>query len=170
MKGADLKQLEKLIAEWVIDKGIYDAKDYYTQALKCNEEIGEATGDILKGRDPRMEIGDVFVTLVCQATLFDIQLTAAPNTMFMPYSEAETYETKHLLGYMVLDIAMLMNDIACGTADSEYAHINLHSAYMLLDVLCGRVGTTLTECAQLAYNKISGRSGKMVDGVFVNVA
>ena len=162
-----IKKVENLIAQWVHDKGIYASKDLYKQALKCNEEIGEATGDILKGRDPRMELGDIFVTLVAQATVVDMELISIPSYDITSTREVEQYNNNELLGYMILEIAMIMNDISNSCYDKYTVHANLHRAYILLDVLCGRVGTTLLECSIMAYEKISGRTGAMKDGVFV---
>ena len=49
------------------------------------------------------------------------------------------------------------NEIKDGIGDS----------FVTLIILCQQLGYTPTECLQLAYDEISDRKGKTVDGVFV---
>jgi hypothetical protein len=41
---------------------------------------------------------------------------------------------------------------------------------VVLQVIASQIGTTLTECQELAWQEIKDRRGKMVDGVFVKDA
>jgi hypothetical protein len=41
---------------------------------------------------------------------------------------------------------------------------------VVLQVIASQIGTTLTECQELAWQEIKDRRGKMIDGVFVKEA
>lgn len=89
---------EQSVIAWAEERGIFLASDPKSQMMKTVSEVGELADDINKGRDCRLELGDVLVTLALQARM---------------------------------------------------------------------QGTTLNECLELAFDKISHRKGKMVNGVFV---
>lgn len=93
-----MNKLEQQVIVWAEERGIFLKSDPKSQMMKTVSEVGELADDINKGRDCRLELGDVLVTLVLQAKMQN---------------------------------------------------------------------TTLAECLDLAYNKISQRKGEMVNGVFV---
>lgn len=43
-------------------------------------------------------------------------------------------------------------------------------AFVVLTILAMQLGTSIEECARLAYEEIKDRKGKMIDGVFVKEA
>jgi NTP pyrophosphatase (non-canonical NTP hydrolase) len=70
--------------------------------------------------------------------------------------------------------ALIEEEIACGAEDFEgtgKAHHEIKDAIgdivVTLIIQCELQGTTLEECVQQAYDVISQRKGKMVNGIFV---
>jgi NTP pyrophosphatase (non-canonical NTP hydrolase) len=61
-------QLEKAIHQWAIDRNLIDGSTPKDQLHKLYQEVGELSADVCKGKDPRDELGDVFVVAVilCQ--------------------------------------------------------------------------------------------------------
>jgi Holliday junction resolvase RusA-like endonuclease/NTP pyrophosphatase (non-canonical NTP hydrolase) len=59
----------------------------------------------------------------------------------------------------------------CGS-DSGYCAMQdaIGDIAVVLQVIASQIGTTLTECQELAWQEIKDRRGKMVDGVFVKDA
>jgi NTP pyrophosphatase (non-canonical NTP hydrolase) len=59
----------------------------------------------------------------------------------------------------------------CGS-DSGYCAMQdaIGDIAVVLQVIASQIGTTLTECQELAWQEIKDRTGKMVDGVFVKDA
>jgi NTP pyrophosphatase (non-canonical NTP hydrolase) len=59
----------------------------------------------------------------------------------------------------------------CGS-DSGYCAMQdaIGDIAVVLQVIASQIGTTLTECQELAWQEIKDRRGKMVDGVFMKDA
>lgn len=51
--------------------------------------------------------------------------------------------------------------------DVEEAKLEIGDCRVVLTLLAKMIGSDIDECSQLAYDKISKRNGKMVNGVFV---
>lgn len=69
-----MDRLIEFTRQWAKDKGILDSKDPKAQMMKVISEVGELADDIGKGNDPRGELGDVIVTLICLSGVLDITL------------------------------------------------------------------------------------------------
>lgn len=150
---------EQDIIDWAKERGIFMKGDPLTQGLKTFEEVAEVINDHLKGRDISIELGDVYVTLVLQARMqgTDLEdcLTAVPVRATFKEQVAD-------LG---LDVAMMLESIQSGNTDVT---IYIGNALSGLYILARMQDLDLHTCINLAYAKISERSGKMVDGVFRN--
>ena len=57
-----------------------------------------------------------------------------------------------------------------GKGRYESAKDDLGDCFILLVILAQQIGSTLEECANVAYNDIKDRKGKMVNGMFVKEA
>ena len=51
--------------------------------------------------------------------------------------------------------------------DDDALRDGIGDCFVVLVLLAERAGTTIEECAQLAYDVISKRTGKMVNGMFI---
>lgn len=74
LEGSDDIQVNNLkiydkVARWFYDRGLNNA-DPKAQTLKLMEEVGEFVTDLNKGRDPRLELGDIGVVWVGLCTQF----------------------------------------------------------------------------------------------------
>ena len=137
-----MKQLATLIQTWAKEKGIDNLEK---QELKLIEELGELAKEINLGNkeNQKGEIGDVFVVLVVLAGIKNWKL----DFRFRP-SE---------------------NDIKCHFYNIFTFGIedNPSTAIDYLNDLARDLGHDLEECAQIAYDKISKRTGKTIDGQFI---
>jgi NTP pyrophosphatase (non-canonical NTP hydrolase) len=153
---------EREIVKWAEQKGIIDAADRLTQSLKTIEEIAELIKHFLKGQDIQDDIGDIYVTIVVQANMngFCIQ-----DIHQNPYNYFTRDSLKGQIGDMVLNAGMLCDTVQ----QEEFAQpgIWLSNIYNALIVICDRMNLSLPRCIDIAYDEIKGRTGKMVDGVFV---
>jgi NTP pyrophosphatase (non-canonical NTP hydrolase) len=66
-------QLEKQIAQWAYDRNLIDGSTPKDQMHKLFQEVGELSADICKGKDPRDELGDVFVVAVILCTQLGVK-------------------------------------------------------------------------------------------------
>ena len=65
----------------------------------------------------------------------------------------------------VSEVGELADNIAKGR--HEAAQDDIGDIVVTLIILCEMIGTNLHECLEVAYNEISKRKGRMVNGVFV---
>jgi len=68
-----------------------------------------------------------------------------------------------------LKVAEEFGEIAAALArgkDEELKDV-IGDTFVTLVILAAQCGTSIEECAYLAYEEIKGRKGKMVDGVFI---
>jgi NTP pyrophosphatase (non-canonical NTP hydrolase) len=136
-----MKQLAQQIQQWAIEKGITNLEK---QELKLVEELGELAKEINLGNkeNQKSEIGDVFVVLVVLAGMREKELDFRPSP---------TFNTPPVTLYQILNHAL----------DYFYS-----TAIDYLNDLARDLGHDLEECAQMAYDKISKRTGKTIDGQF----
>jgi NTP pyrophosphatase (non-canonical NTP hydrolase) len=137
-----MKKLAQQIQQWAKEKGIDNIEK---QELKLIEELGELAKEINLGNkeNQKNEIGDVFVVLVILAGMREKEL----DFEFRP-----TYNTIAVTLYQVLNHAL----------NCFYS-----TAIDYLNDLARDLGHDLEECAQIAYNKISKRTGQTIDGQFI---
>jgi NTP pyrophosphatase (non-canonical NTP hydrolase) len=137
-----MKQLAQQIQQWAKEKGIDNLEK---QELKLIEELGELAKEINLGNkeNQKGEIGDVFVVLVILAGMRDYELD---------FRHFPTCNTTPVTLYQILNHAL----------DCLYS-----TAIDYLNDLARDLGHDLEECAQIAYDKISKRTGKTIDGQFI---
>ncbi len=133
-----VEELQVLILEWAKEKGIDNPARQY---LKTLEEIGETAKAILMNdRDEILDgIGDIGVTLII---LYDLQRTYIATDETRPFCEGLDLvvdSLSHMSPWILRDL----NDVA-------YTH-----------------DTTLQECLNIAWEVISKRTGKTVNGTFI---
>jgi len=70
-------ELESKVLEWADEKGLLAPENYPKQFMKLDEEKGELSGSILKGKREKEKdgFGDVMVTLIILATQRGLNLT-----------------------------------------------------------------------------------------------
>ena len=71
-----------------------------------------------------------------------------------------------------LKVAEEFGEIASAMARSNYELFkdSVGDVIVTLIILSMQKGTNVQECLEMAYNEIKGRTGKMVDGVFVKLS
>jgi uncharacterized protein YabN with tetrapyrrole methylase and pyrophosphatase domain len=137
-----MKTLATLIQTWAKEKGIDNIEK---QELKLIEELGELAKEINLGNkeNQKGEIGDVFVVLVILAGMRgeDLDFRFCPTSTILSFNF-----------YQISNHAL---------ANCQY-----NAAIDYLNDLTKDLGHDLEECAQIAYNKISKRTGQTIDGQF----
>jgi NTP pyrophosphatase (non-canonical NTP hydrolase) len=138
-----MKKLSQLIQEWANEKGINNEAK---QELKLIEELGELAKEINSGDKEKQkgELGDCFVVLVVLAGIRGEKLGFGVEDCVIP-------DTKRYF-------ECLINDAF---------HHNCSTAISWLKDLANHLGHDLEECGQIAYDKISKRTGKTIDGQFI---
>src|SRR5699024_3628935 len=133
-----MNELIKQVEQWSADKGL-NKSDPTKQFLKVSEEFGEIAAALARNDmdEFKDEVGDTIVTLI---------ILAQQQKIIEEIDEiAATIER---------------NDI------DEFKDA-VGDTIVTLIILAQQQGTNVEECLELAYNVIKGRTGKMIDGVFV---
>lgn len=149
-----MQKLVNQVINWGNEKGICFPENLEKQALKSQEELGELAKAILQKDLPQVEdaIGDSMVTIILHSSIVG-------------------YNMKHVLKQVEKREYRDYECIAmCHTYLNYPNEYNLVDAISCLDTLAGKYGFTLQQCLQTAYDVISKRTGKTVDGVFVKSA
>lgn len=167
-----MKQLIQDVKNWAIDKDINYIENTPKQLLKTVEEFGEAVDAYLNNdKDACIDgIGDTFVTLIIlnsqlgnDSTIFD-NTDAVGSFSLKSSSDYHSAVSKAMLRIIVY-IGQLSSHIVKGRTEAASNLIN----YILLSVttICDMMGLSTKECLQTAYDVISKRTGKTINGVFV---
>jgi NTP pyrophosphatase (non-canonical NTP hydrolase) len=138
-----MKKLSQLIQEWANEKGINNETK---QELKLIEELGELAKEINDDDKEKQkgELGDCFVVLVVLAGIRGEELEFSNERI--SYARPMIYIEKII---------------------RDTIHHNCSIAIAWLTDLAIHLGHDLEECAQIAYDKISKRTGKTKDGQFI---
>lgn len=166
----------KPIIEWAYEREIMTKGRLTKQLLKSEQENGELQEAIESyengNKDALVEIkdaiGDVYVTLVVSMALYNEKHTHSVFKKIKPtidgvvtlnwkyyISEAKNQDT--LIFKVFTDEEKTINDIAA----------RLSSYVTFLSMVASMYDLELVECIDYAYNTISKRTGKMIDGSFV---
>lgn len=140
--------------------GLYDQSDCISQKLKALSECGEACDSVNKGDREQLkdDIGDIIVCLINWSELCDVDFMMAWNDNGLDYD----------CGGAKYCVSDLMACIANTPTDKLLA--NLGSIICFIKELAGRFGLRPVECLGLAYDVISKRKGRMINGTFVKDA
>jgi len=150
-----MKEIIKQIENWAIEKGLHEA-DSFRQFAKHVEEGAEYL--LAESNTQKiLELGDNVVTLTILALQNDIDVLNAS-------CRAEQFgrDTRK-------DISIVNGSIAEALCkkDKLSLEFSIGEFFNLIAIKSGTHNSNIDECAELAYNKIASRTGKMVDGVFV---
>lgn len=144
------------VVGWAQSKGILDKSTELQQQLYSINELGEVAAAIRDGEDTDAiltEMGDVIVTCIVAAAIAG----RLPSRYFIPTAEYRDDQMR-----VIKQLARVADNVAEGFYTAAIRDIGAMSATMY--------GRTALDCLNLAYAKISQRTGKMVDGVFVKDA
>lgn len=147
-----MQELNSKIIEWADSKGILANSDPLKQLKKTFEEITELVCGLVDKNQPEIKdaIGDVNVTLIILKKLADsgrVDGELANSRIFMTINW----------------IVEIFNKLT----KNKDVSLDIVRAQEMLSRVAIENNLTLDECTNSAYDVISKRTGKMVDGVFV---
>jgi len=162
------------INEWAKDRGIFEFGYVEAQLEKSREENAELTKAITKyekGNKEAIEeikdaIGDVYITLVVATSLAGLRTylifrNYKPEYIKMPvgwkYFTRESRTFDNYAYNCFTNEETTVEDIS----DMIYLYVRF------LNNVANFYNLKLTDCIEYAYNTISQRKGKMIDGSFV---
>lgn len=156
-----MDELNTKIVEWAVEREIDKKGTIQGQAIKTIEEMSELIKGICKNDVDLIKdsIGDVYVTLVIGCMLNDNNI--CENYMI---DGGRFRDREHMLRMLADEI---VNISSC---DEPYEYFYVVKLVKLMELIAVEYDTTLEECVNLAYDEISSRKGKMVNGVFVKEA
>jgi hypothetical protein len=135
---------------------LYAQSDFITQQVKGCEEAGEACKSVNKDRVENLkdDVGDMIVCVINMAVFdgspfIDLWHGSQPFTV-APYGSA-------LKKYQIRDIVHAMSKNLP----------DLHEILCLIKGLCHLYDLDPVDCLGIAYDVISERDGKMINGTFV---
>lgn len=154
-----MEELVKKVIEWGEEKGIFENSTPEKQFLKTMEEVGELASAINKNdlAEIKDAIGDIVVTLILQMAM---------HGLHVPSKKYPIRETDHFLDMVCLnrEIWELGRYIANNEKSSIFVFRN---SFLFISGISNSFNLSLEECLQSAYDVISKRNGKMVNGIFV---
>lgn len=169
-------ELVENVKAWSIAKGIDKAKPI-KQMQKLSEEWGELNQAKAKSNPEQLKdsIGDVLIVLIIlaqQLNFEDINKLVNAN-FYEDKNEMPVASTDKMLLVGTIDIGHIANALATEVTRDKALFQRMiiersivHLGYTL-DAIAARENTSTLECFELAWNEIKGRTGQMVNGVFV---
>ena len=155
-----MNELVKLVQDWSINKDL-DKADSRGQYLKVMEESGEIAAAMARSdlKEIKDGIGDTVVTLIIFAQQNDISCRYNPvlPSNMSGLNKITTYARS----------AAVCSGLILEPSKSDFIKERINDAIDLLNQLAKLYDWDLKECLQAAYNEISGRTGKIVNGIFV---
>lgn len=140
-----ISELIPLIENWAKEKGLLVPENAPKQYLKFLEEVGETAHEILHENwdKAKLEFGDIAVTSIIFAKQKGISLEFRNRAIFINFFTFEWILT-------------------------EFDHDSIDIDFLIyLSDLCGFYKLDLTECLNLAWDKIKNRTGKTENGTFI---
>lgn len=156
---------EKVVG-WGKARGILEKSDPLSQILKTGAELGELCDAVNKGqRDLQIDgVGDVVVTLILVTELAGCIDQHHP---LMGVGLDSTRDAKSAMAKVMQQVGQTANLLSMGVKPTE-VYNSVVLALGWLQVVADKLDIgDLNYCTTLAYQEIAGRTGKMVDGVFV---
>lgn len=153
-----IEELNTNILEWAVEREIDKKGTIQRQAIKTIEEMSELVKGICKDNIDLIKdsIGDVYVTLVIGCMLNDNRI--CENYIY----DGGRYRTKESM------LERITNEMfKLSVCNEPYDYFSVAKLVKLLESIAIEYKTSLSECVQLAYDEISNRKGKMINGVFV---
>ena len=164
-KDMNLEELTNKIIEWGAEKGIYENSTYQHQLNKTLEEITELHKAIIGNNVDKIKdaIGDIYVTLV-MAGQFDKRASKAIKEAF--YADVDIVESTSLFEFSFL-LLSVSSAIDPTQTQARVRRLQFIGMINRLNRISGKYNLDLKGCVEHAYNVISKRTGKMIDGQFV---
>ena len=161
----DIHKLVDNINSWANEKGLTDP---YKQSQELDGERIELMEAIDKGKitDIKDEIGDNFVVPIVLANCYaSINILECHRYASYLTIEPKVYDHEWMYRQLQDTSAKITDNNYYGqNIDIKY---NLGKYFTLIRIVSGKYHTSLEECLQRAYEKISKRTGKTVGGKFV---
>ena len=162
------------IINWAKEKGILENGRLTKQLLKSSEECLElqtAIESYENGNKAALEeikdaIGDIYVTLAISTKM----ATKRPYIFFRKIKLKDPMLSISVdYTYYIRELKKLDLDLYQTFASETFYNLDLKLAKYVefLDFLAREYNLEITDCIELAYNTISKRKGKMIDGSFV---
>lgn len=162
------------IIDWAKEKGILENGRLTKQLLKSSEECLElqtAIESYENGNKEALEeikdaIGDIYVTIV----------VASKMKLEEPYEIFEKINLEERMLVIPIDFELYISEIKkldlalfeILTAETTHLlDLRITKYIEFLNVLAKIYGLKFVDCIEFAYNTISKRKGKMIDGSFV---
>lgn len=169
-----LKELIDLVNEWAEEKGIHEKGNFFTQIMKTHEEIGELIDAIYNNnREETIDaIGDVLVTIINAVWFTDfIDINEIIEDCSNHLVEPEENVFHNALFLDKSKIYLIESYIEFNKEQDDYSKDSFISdVYTVVETLleiCYVLNLEIKDCLEVAYNVISKRSGKVVNGTFV---
>ena len=159
-----LKDFEPLIHEWAEKRGIYAAGNKLAQFAKLVEEFGELQDARNKGDKTKIidGIGDCIVVLINLTKMCDCNLSKYEHLLPVIQQIDQVMAERRY----AFDLGELSRSIVKNEAEALIAHFcDVFYNDVKQIALCHCLDPI--KCLEFAYNEISGRNGKMIDGVYV---
>ena len=158
----DLIEFETNVTSWAHDRNLIEGTTTDKQFIKLVEEQGEAWNELFVYQDKKkasVEVGDMFVVAVILCAQKNVKLSdcieSAQNLAWPAFTNATiTVE----VGYLAELIAKNKDDKFA----LQMGRIG-HALKMFADIH----DMNYEECAELVWNKIENRKGRMIDGYYV---
>jgi NTP pyrophosphatase (non-canonical NTP hydrolase) len=152
-----LRELVILTQQWAESKGLIDKENIRAQYNYIHLELTELYKAIREGKDQdeiKDGFGDTMVTLIVFA-----HIRGVPPLIGLwlkcHHHKARTTEPSSIL----VDLQDFRYEL--------YSHLHPGEAFTRLCAIARSNGYDIVECLEIAYNEISKRTGKMIDGDFV---
>ncbi len=159
----DIRKLIELIEQWAIDRGLDKNGTVEGQLIKTSEEVAELIIGISKGNLKLIKdsIGDVFVTIVI-GDLIEGNKTDLVEVIndYYKYQANARFEDKYEC------IQTLMLNYSDLLVDKTYS-IAMHAKINTLIMVGELYKLDLVDCVETAYNEITDRKGRVINGTFV---
>ena len=158
----NLQELITAIEQWAEDRNIIKGSKPIDQAMKLFSEFGELADNVGKGRDCRDDIGDCAVVMTI--------IMAQSGLNFYDYAKNCMLGSIYDLKYNVAQLGAAIGDFVSDISSNNYISLSTDDfIYCIewLNIIATKVGSSLQECIQIAYNDISKRTGILWNGVFI---
>lgn len=167
-----IEQLVPMVEQWGKDKGILDGSNSTKQLSKTKEEVYELIRDLTTPRDFEKiidDVGDSLVTLILYFKLKDIDFLEFYNSIVFKFKKEEYEKCKITPRQLQKNLRNCMKNVLKNeeVGNSPAFNDDLEELFTLLFISAKYVNKTNEYCLESAYNIISKRTGKMVDGIFV---
>lgn len=162
-------ELIPLVEKWAEERQIFEKSNSTKQLEKTREEVNELIRDLKTPRDFEMiidSVGDTAVTLILYSKMKDIDFNSLVEdckTHFNIKLKLTPRQISKKVDKLMSELTSL--EISKGSKKdiilkiSEIVDILLHT--------CKYINKSLEYCLESAYNVISKRKGKIVNGIFV---